>query len=126
MPSRPQDAEAAKAIKANIGANLRAAREAKGWTQDLAAERLDIAIESYARIERGLSFPSYPTLMRIHAELGITPDRLLGIGTTTVSETTATDKDQAISRISAGLRGLDGNLVAVVEELVRGLRKAGT
>jgi len=126
MPSRPQDAEAAKAIKANIGANLRAAREAKGWTQDLAAERLDIAIESYARIERGLSFPSYPTLMRIYSELGATPDILLGIGTTTVSETTATDKDQAISRISAGLRGLDGNLVAVVEELVRGLRKAGT
>ncbi|MDY0002810.1 MAG: helix-turn-helix transcriptional regulator [Polyangia bacterium] len=128
MPTREQDQDVAKKLKQTIGANLRQAREALGWTQELAAERVDIAVESYARIERGLSFPSFPTLIRTHIEMGVSPNELLGLvdarkaGAT--QDDVLTEQEQAISRISAGLRSLDTGTVAAVEALVRGLRRA--
>lgn len=120
MPSRPKDREKAEQIKRMIGSRLREARTRRGWTQELAAERLDLAVESYARIERGTSFPSFPTLLAIAKELEVRPDVLLGLDEEKAGQ--LTEKEQAIDRIVAGLRGLDDQLVPVVEQLVRGLR----
>jgi len=128
MPTREQDQTIAAALKQTIGANLRAARERLAWTQELAAERLDIAVESYARIERGLSFPSYPTLMRVKDQMAVSPNELLclvdGGEAGNAQEKVLSEHEQAISRISAGLRSLDTGTVAAVEALVRGLRRA--
>lgn len=65
------------ALAIRIGAAAREARTALGFTQDDAAERAGISSEFYARIERGGTMPSVPTLVRICGALGVSPDALL-------------------------------------------------
>ncbi len=46
-------------------------------TQAQVAEQIDISVEAYARLERGLALPSFPTLLRACTALHTTPDTLL-------------------------------------------------
>jgi transcriptional regulator with XRE-family HTH domain len=68
------DTELAK----TIGAAARAARTAHGLSQADAAERVGISTEFYARIERGGTLPSTPTLLAIAEALDVSADVLLG------------------------------------------------
>jgi len=61
-----------------IGAAARAARSRLGLSQADAAERCGISTEFYARIERGGTFPSVPTLLSIAEALDVSADVLLG------------------------------------------------
>ena len=61
-----------------IGEVARAARRALGLTQEDAADGVGISPEFYARIERGGTLPSVPTLVRMAAGLSVDTDRLLG------------------------------------------------
>lgn len=61
-----------------IGLAARASRTALGLTQADAAERVGINSEFYARIERGQTLPSVPTLAALADALGVSADRLLG------------------------------------------------
>jgi transcriptional regulator with XRE-family HTH domain len=63
-----------------IGDALRAARHAKGLTQEDAAERTGISLEFFSRIERGATLPSVPTLKRLAVSLHVSADVLLGLG----------------------------------------------
>jgi transcriptional regulator with XRE-family HTH domain len=67
-----------KELAKSIGSAARQARTALELTQEDAAERLGVSVEFYARIERGNSLPSVPTLARIAAVLGVSADALLG------------------------------------------------
>lgn len=67
-----------KELAKSIGSAARQARSALDLTQEDAAERIDVSVEFYARIERGNSLPSVPTLARIVAVLGVSADALLG------------------------------------------------
>jgi transcriptional regulator with XRE-family HTH domain len=62
-----------------IGDTARAARRALGMTQADAAERVGISIEFYARIERGGTLPSVPTLVQLARGLGMSADMMLGL-----------------------------------------------
>jgi transcriptional regulator with XRE-family HTH domain len=82
-PSRAEEAspirtaEVMKLAK-SIGAAARQGRTALELTQEDAAERLQVSVDFYARIERGNSLPSVPTLARMVAVLGVSADALLG------------------------------------------------
>ncbi|WP_428264235.1 helix-turn-helix domain-containing protein [Haliangium sp.] len=67
-----------KELAKSIGSAARRARMALELTQEDAAERINVSVEFYARIERGNSLPSVPTLARIVAVLGVSADALLG------------------------------------------------
>lgn len=67
-----------KDLAKSIGSAARQARAALELTQEDAAERIEVSVEFYARIERGNSLPSVPTLARIAAVLGVSADALLG------------------------------------------------
>lgn len=62
-----------------VGAAARQARKALGLTQEDAAERINVSVEYYARIERGNSLPSAPTLVRLAQALGVSLDALAGL-----------------------------------------------
>jgi transcriptional regulator with XRE-family HTH domain len=62
----------------SIGARAREARTKLGWSQADAAERIDISLEFYARIERGRTMPSTPTLVKMGVALGVSLDVLVG------------------------------------------------
>jgi transcriptional regulator with XRE-family HTH domain len=63
-----------------IGEAARNARKALSLTQEDVAERVGISLEFYARIERGRTYPSVPTLTRMAEALEASADALLGIG----------------------------------------------
>jgi transcriptional regulator with XRE-family HTH domain len=61
-----------------IGTAARSARSAAGLTQADVAERVGVSEEFYARIERGGTMPSVPTLVRMLEALQISGDVILG------------------------------------------------
>lgn len=67
-----------KELAKSIGSAARQARTALELTQEDAAERIEVSVEFYARIERGNSLPSVPTLARVAGVLGVSADALLG------------------------------------------------
>ena len=62
----------------SIGTAARQARKALQLTQEDAAERINVSVEFYARIERGTSLPSIITFARIVSALGVSADAMLG------------------------------------------------
>lgn len=55
-----------------LPAVLRHLREARGLSQEATAQAAGIALNTYSRIERGQTSPSWPTVRRLAAALGIT------------------------------------------------------
>ncbi len=86
-----EDAELAKKLRSarkafnqdrdlaqKIGDVARAARKARGLTQEDAAERLGLTAEFYARLERGYSLPSTASLAQMVTALDVSADELIG------------------------------------------------
>ena len=69
-----------KELAKTIGTAARQARKNLQLTQEDAAERVNVSVEFYARIERGNSLPSILTFARIVSALGVSADILLGRG----------------------------------------------
>jgi transcriptional regulator with XRE-family HTH domain len=65
-----------QAVK-RFGANVRAAREAKGWTQEDLAGASGLATVQVSRVERGVREIRLTTLLRLIAALETPPDKLL-------------------------------------------------
>jgi transcriptional regulator with XRE-family HTH domain len=61
-----------------IGSAARIARKRLGLSQADAAERAGISAEFYARIERGGTLPSAPTLVALAEALDVSTDVLVG------------------------------------------------
>lgn len=65
-----------QAVK-RFGANVRAAREAKGWTQEELADASGLAAVQVSRVERGVREIRLTTMLRLVAALETKPNRLL-------------------------------------------------
>lgn len=77
MPTRPKDTAISRETAKHLGEALRSRRFDQQLTQAQLADRLDISIEAYSRLERGQALPSFPTLLKICETLETTPDALL-------------------------------------------------
>lgn len=64
-----------------LGKAAREARKALGLTQEKVAEKLDVSVEFYGRIERGAAWPSVDVFARMIPILGASADSLLGVET---------------------------------------------
>jgi transcriptional regulator with XRE-family HTH domain len=60
-----------------FGANVRAARQARGWTQEDLAHRSGLATVQVSRIERGKREVRLTTLVRLMQALDMPPTELL-------------------------------------------------
>lgn len=64
-----------------FGENVRAARTAKGWTQEELAHESGLATVQVSRIERGVREVRLTTLLRLVAALNVEPSTLFeGLG----------------------------------------------
>lgn len=107
-----------------IGTAARQARKALRLTQEDAAERVDVSVEFYARIERGTSLPSMLTFARIASALGISADALLGqhpmTKTTGVDWTAAHNAERPeIRRVLRRLRQASPSTLRLVSMLLK-------
>jgi transcriptional regulator with XRE-family HTH domain len=78
MPRRQGDQEVATEIARSLGRRLRYLRQHSGLTQAVVSSHVSLTPEAYARLERGRSLPSFPTLLRLANSMGVTIDALLG------------------------------------------------
>jgi transcriptional regulator with XRE-family HTH domain len=60
-----------------LASELRRLRAERGLTQEALAFRSNVTVSALARIERGLSNPTWTTLVRIANALDITPAQLI-------------------------------------------------
>lgn len=60
-----------------FGQNIRAARQARGWTQEDLSAASGLAVVQVSRIERGTREIRLTTLLRLLAALELRPDELL-------------------------------------------------
>lgn len=60
-----------------VGRNVKRARIAKGWTQELLAERSGFSQQYISGLERGQRNPTVVTLFEMAMTLGVTPIDLL-------------------------------------------------
>ncbi|MGJ3265639.1 MAG: helix-turn-helix domain-containing protein [Salinarimonas sp.] len=65
-----------------FGANLRHIRKAKGLTQSVLAERIEVSSDMISKMERGAAAPSFYTVERLCAALEVQPTAFFGIGFT--------------------------------------------
>ncbi len=63
-------------FKKYIGENIAKIRKYRGYSQEYMSEAIDIAPNSYGRIERGQNFPSAESFAKIINTLGIKPGDL--------------------------------------------------
>ncbi|ACY13208.1 helix-turn-helix domain-containing protein [Haliangium ochraceum] len=66
-------------LATTIGNAVRDGRKAFGLTQEQAAERLDICVDYYGRVERGIAIPSVSMLRRLAVAFGLDGNVLLGL-----------------------------------------------
>ena len=100
-----------KELAKTIGTAARQARKNLQLTQEDVAERIDVSVEFYARIERGTSLPSILTFVRIVSALGVSADVLLG-------------QQFAASPVAASWMPTSTTDSADVRRVVRRIRKA--
>lgn len=65
-----------QAVK-QFGVNVRAAREAKDWTQEDLAHASGLATVQVSRVERGVREIRLTTLLRLVSALGTPPNELM-------------------------------------------------
>jgi HTH-type transcriptional regulator/antitoxin HipB len=59
-----------------FGRNVRAARLARGWTQEELSDRADLAVVQVSRIERGVREVRLTTIVRLLVALEAAPNEL--------------------------------------------------
>lgn len=72
-------------LEKQFGQAVRAAREQKGWSQELLAEAANLNRSYLGEIERGLVTPSLSTIGKLAAGLGIAPSALIGLSEATAA-----------------------------------------
>jgi transcriptional regulator with XRE-family HTH domain len=99
-----------KDLAVTLGNAARQARKALQLTQERVAERLDVSVEFYSRIERGLAHPSIDTFVRMLSVLSVSADTLFGVDAAARAPAperfgpTATGDPPAVRRLMAALR----------------------
>ncbi len=64
-----------------LGDKIRYFRNLKGWSQDDMADKLDISLPAYSKIERNITDVSYKRMNQIAGVFGITVIELLSLST---------------------------------------------
>lgn len=108
-------------LAAVIGDAARTARVALELTQEEVAERAGISAPFYARIERGQTIPSTPTLARLAKALDTDADVLLGLDRADAREPPSdTDGDSAEHRkLIRRLKRADVEVIRLVVQVLR-------
>ncbi|MGP9821030.1 helix-turn-helix domain-containing protein [Salinarimonas sp. NSM] len=105
-----------------FGANLRHIRKAKGLTQSVLAERIEVSSDMISKMERGAAAPSFDTIERLCAVLEVQPTAFFGTGAV---PTTATGPMGArgilVQRIHATLSRASEDQLARASKIVQAL-----
>jgi transcriptional regulator with XRE-family HTH domain len=122
MPVKPEDKADAAKLRRVLGARIREARDALGWSQERLAEEIGVGVEMLGRYERATKFPSPISLVRLSRALRVSVDVLLGLVPSSGSrKPSGTALEQMVSRLTSSQQAA---VVLVLRELTLPYRKA--
>jgi transcriptional regulator with XRE-family HTH domain len=110
-----------KDLAVTLGKAARQARKALQLTQERVAEQLDVSVEFYSRIERGLAHPSTDTFVRMLSVLSASADTLFGLDLAREAEAHALispDDPPEVRRLVATLRTARPSTLRLVSALL--------
>lgn len=107
-------------LKKHIATVIRAARKAKGLTQEDVADRIGRTPESLSNLERGQAIPSVETVLSLCEILDIRVERLLGVGSSQV-ETRNTEDMRIAQEMVQILEQLDGKTLVLAKAQLEAL-----
>jgi transcriptional regulator with XRE-family HTH domain len=112
-----------KDLAVTLGNAARQARKALQLTQARVAEQLDVSVEFYSRIERGLAHPSTDTFVRMLSVLAVSADTLFGLdvareGAPGAHALTSADDPPEVRRLVATLRTTRPSTLRLVNALL--------
>lgn len=113
----PHVADMVVTLQHAIGANIRAARLTRGWTQEQLAEQVGCAWETVSKIERGRNPPAVKTLREIGRALTLSIDELMNHAGRDISRSRLDAEAQGI----AILHSLDDSKLATAIRLLQAL-----
>jgi len=103
-----------------LGQRIRALRKAKGFSQEVLAEKAHIHPTFVSQIERAVAAPTVITLAKIASALGVPPSELLA-GQKAFSR--PTKKEALIMGVSGLLRGRNMRTLHLARSIVEQLTK---
>jgi transcriptional regulator with XRE-family HTH domain len=117
-----------KELAKTIGTTAREARKNLQLTQEDTAERIDVSVEFYARIERGTSVPSILTFARIVSALGVSADAMLGRPSANMNAGTMwtpapSNESPELRRLLRRLRRAEPSALRLVNNLLKELER---
>jgi len=114
----------AEELKQHVAAAIRAARRAKGLTQEQLAGQVERTPESLSNIERGKALPSIDTLVALSVALGVSPASLLPV------DTNASRRSQSAQRqeqeIMQMIHAMDESTLEIAKIQLAALRNVRT
>lgn len=111
-----------KELKSLIATRIKAARQAKGVTQEELAEAIDRTVETISNLERGKSLPSLQTLMIIANALDMSISELLE----DAEAPPPPARVRAEARLRTAAKGLPDYDLEIAAVLVEALRQRST
>lgn len=116
-----------KDLAAIIGNAARQARRARKLTQQV-AEQIDVSVEFYSRMERGLAHPSLEVFLRMLDVLDARADTLLGLDATRPAAPvtvplTSPDDSRDVRRVVAALQKLPASTLRFVAALLSAFKR---
>lgn len=103
-------------LKDIVGANVRAARKARGWSRELLAEKANVSETTVGKIERGDVGSSFDTLEALAKALDIHPTALFA-AEPPVAPTP--ERQKALTRLQVKLTRCTDDQLAAAEKAVR-------
>ena len=99
--------------KKNVGLRIRKAREARGWTREQLAEKMELSVNAVANLELGQSGTQLENLVKYCSLLGLNADFLL-FG----------ESKEPVQTIAALLRDRDERIQKIAEHIIRAMLEA--
>jgi transcriptional regulator with XRE-family HTH domain len=102
-------------LKQAFGTSVRHHRRAAGMTQERLAELVEVLIETIGKIERGAAAPSFDTVEKIAAALGLPSLALFGVGD---DATPKGERGKLLARIHVTLADMNEDQMARVANML--------
>lgn len=102
-------------LKTIFGTNVRNQRKARGLTQEVLAERVELSIETIGKIERGVAAPSFETAEKIAAALDVSTVALFGAG---MQATPPGERGKSLRKIGATLAAMNDEQLSRVAKML--------
>ena len=100
-------------LKAIFGANVRALRKARDWTQAELGERVGLSANGLSKLERGKTAPSFDRAERLAAALDVEPTQLFS-----ATPPTTGDRSRRLERLLLKVARLGDEKLGEVERAV--------